>query len=181
MIKRILTFIARMKKIILIFVAGVIFAMICFVAINITMKPFSTNDFCGSKCHFMNTAYQTWELSEHGSNKYGITVDCIDCHLPSKDKYFNHLVVKGYKRAKDFYKFHTLDNYDADEMSKIVTEHFKNVTCLNCHDNLLAKPANSAAQKAHQSVLLNPDAPESKCIKCHKNIAHQRISNLFEE
>lgn len=180
MIKRILTFIARMKKTILIFVVGIVFAIVCFLTINVTMKPFSTNEFCGSKCHFMNTSYQTWELSKHGSNNIGYTVDCIDCHLPPKDKYFTHLIVKGYKGAKDFYKYHTLDHYDPDEMSKTVAEHFKNETCLHCHDNLLAKPANSIVQKAHQPVLLNPDAPESKCITCHENIAHQRATKLFE-
>ena len=170
-----------MKKKFAIFIAGAVFALICFLVINVTMKPVSTNEFCGSKCHYMNTAYQTWELSKHGSNNIGYTVDCIDCHLPPKEKYLTHLVVKGYKGAKDVYKYHTLDSYDPAEMSKTVSGHFKNATCLYCHDNLLAKPANSAVQKAHKPVLNDPDAPESKCIKCHENTAHQRTTKLFTE
>jgi len=42
-----------MKKRILTFLAGVIFAMLCFVALNAAMVPVSTSEYCGSKCHEM--------------------------------------------------------------------------------------------------------------------------------
>jgi len=168
-----------MKKT-LIFLGGFVFAVICFVAINATMKPFSTSEYCGSNCHFMTTAYQTWELSSHGSNNTGYTVECVDCHLPPKEKYFTHLIVKSYKGAKDIYKQHTLKEYDPDAMSLQVAKHFKNSTCLYCHDSLLAKPANSAVMAAHNIVLTNPDAPEANCLKCHENTAHQRDFKIFQ-
>ncbi len=171
-----------MKKKILIFIAGLVFAVICFITINAITKPFSASEFCGSQCHIMNTAYQTWELSSHGSNEYGITVKCVDCHLPPKDKYFTHLFTKAFVGAKDFYKFHIAKiDYDVEKSRQKVIKGFKNHTCQHCHDNLLAKPASSATLKAHKSVLLKPDAPESNCIKCHESTGHQRISKLFEK
>ena len=78
------------------FLAGFVFALLCFVALNAAMVPVSKSEYCGSKCHEMNTAYLTWELSPHGSNSKGIRVECIDCHLPEKEKYFAHITAKAY-------------------------------------------------------------------------------------
>ena len=79
-----------------IFIAGFAFAIICFIVLNLAMEPVSTSEYCGSKCHEMNTAYQSWELSTHGSNVKGIRVACIECHLPPKDRYFSHIIAKAY-------------------------------------------------------------------------------------
>ena len=76
------------KKRGLTFLAGLIFALLCFVGLNLAMKPVSSSEYCGSKCHEMTTAYQSWELTIHGANNKGIRVECIDCHLPPKEKYF---------------------------------------------------------------------------------------------
>lgn len=80
------------------FVIGFVFAMLCFIALNAMMKPLSRSGYCGGKCHEMKTAYQSWELSVHGANKSGIRVECVDCHLPSREKYFAHVVAKAYNR-----------------------------------------------------------------------------------
>ena len=84
--------------------AGFAFAVVFFVALNAAMVPISRSEYCGGTCHEMNGAYLSWELSSHGSNARGIRVECIDCHLPSKDKYFTHVAAKGYAGLKDAYK-----------------------------------------------------------------------------
>ena len=92
---------AAIKKKALAFLAGLAFAVLSFVVLNAAMVPVSKSRYCGSKCHEMNTAYLTWELSPHGTNASGIRVECIDCHLPAKDKYFTHITAKLYEGGKD--------------------------------------------------------------------------------
>jgi cytochrome c-type protein NapC/trimethylamine-N-oxide reductase cytochrome c-type subunit TorC len=161
------------------FLCGFGFAVLCFFLVNMLMEPVSTNEYCGSRCHEMNTAYQTWELSTHGSNDNGITVNCIDCHLPPKEKYFTHLTAKAYAGAKDMYKHHFGPPYDTDAIRQKVIDHMSNETCTYCHDNLLAKPGSAKSRFAHQAAIKEPDKPENKCIECHQDIGHNRTATLF--
>lgn len=158
------------------FAGGLVFAILCFVGINIAMKPLSSSQYCGSKCHEMNTAYQSWEVSVHGSNKNGVTIGCVDCHLPPKEKYFTHLAAKAYKGGKDLYKHHFGAEYDIEKSRKKVTDHVTNEMCTRCHNSLLLRPSNSAARIAHMASLSEPDKPENTCIKCHEESGHKRNS-----
>ena len=167
------------KKRIWTFLAGFIFALLCFVALNAAMVPVSKSEYCGSKCHEMNTAYLTWELSPHGSNSRGIRVECIDCHLPAKDKYFAHITAKAYEGAKDMYKHYFGGEYNGQKIRLRILEHLPNDRCLGCHDNLLAKPGSSAARTAHTAALAGPDAKENRCLECHADIGHQRQNKIF--
>ena len=161
------------------FLAGVVFAVFCFVALNAAMEPVSKSEYCGSKCHEMNVAYQSWELSVHGANKSGFRVECVDCHLPAKDKYFAHVAVKMYEGAKDIYKHYFGGEYDTERVRQKVLDHIPSQRCLNCHDDLLAKPGNSAARIAHLASLNQPQAAENRCVRCHENAGHERQSKLF--
>ncbi|MHC4742927.1 MAG: cytochrome c3 family protein [Planctomycetota bacterium] len=161
------------------FQAGILSALGAFVAINAVLGPTSNNAFCGAKCHEMNTAYNTWELSTHGANKYGLTVNCIDCHLPPKEKFFTHLAAKSYEGAKDGIKHVFGGEYDLEKTRKKVLEHIPSKRCIHCHDNLLKKPSGSAARKAHVASLADPDTAENRCVRCHENAGHEREKKLF--
>lgn len=163
----------------LVFVAGFIFAVLCFVGLEAAMKPVSKSEYCGSTCHEMGTAYKSWELSVHGTNKHGIGVGCVDCHLPSKDKYFTYIAAKAYAGGKDAYKHYFGGEYDIEKMREKVVDHITNERCLSCHDNLLVRPSGPAARIAHTASLARPDAPETKCVRCHENVGHQRQNKLF--
>ena len=128
----------------------------------------------------MNTAYKSWELSPHGTNRIGFRVECIDCHLPPKDKFFTHLAAKAYTGAKDVYKHNFGGEYDVESTHKKVLAHFSSQTCLKCHDNLLAQSAGTVAAIAHRASLDQPDSPDFKCLKCHENVGHERQSKLFK-
>jgi cytochrome c nitrite reductase small subunit len=167
------------KKRIWTFLAGFIFAILCFVSLNVAMVPLSTSAYCGSKCHEMNKAYLTWELSTHGANSKGIRVECIDCHLPAKDKYFAHMTAKAYEGAKDIYKHYFGGKYDAEKFRLKIIKRLPNNRCSNCHDDLLSKPGGSAARIAHTAALTEPDAEENRCLKCHESVGHQRHNKLF--
>ena len=163
----------------LIFAPGFVFAILCFVGLNAAMEPTSTSEYCGSECHEMQTAYQTWEISGHGAGNKGVRVECVDCHLPPKEKFFTYIVAKAHTGIKDMYKHHFGGEYDGEKVRETVLEHMTNETCTRCHDNLSLRPSNPAAQIAHKVVLAEPESPDVKCVGCHEGAAHERQSKLF--
>ena len=158
---------------------GFVFAILCFVVLEKMMIPVSLSSYCGSKCHEMNTAYQTWELSVHGTNENGFRVECVDCHLPPKDDFFRHIAAKMYAGAKDTYKHHFGEEYDIEKIRIKVVDHISSQHCMHCHDDLLAKPSDSGARKAHMASLNAPDSLEHRCVKCHEDTGHERKNKLF--
>ena len=114
------------KKNIFIFLLGLTFAIVCFIGINAAMAPSSKSEYCGTQCHEMKTAYQSWELSVHGANKFGIQVGCVSCHLPPKEKYFKYIALKAYAGAKDVYKHHFGGDYDIEKTIAMVLESIPN-------------------------------------------------------
>lgn len=158
---------------------GFVFAILCFIGINAAMESVSSSEYCGSKCHEMNTAYQSWEVSVHGSNANGVTIGCVDCHLPPKEKYFTHLAVKAYAGGKDLYKHYFGGEYDSEKFRKLILETATNDMCTVCHDELLTRPSNSAARIAHVASLSQPDELENRCVSCHEDTGHKRDSKLF--
>jgi nitrate/TMAO reductase-like tetraheme cytochrome c subunit len=161
------------------FFLGIAVAIICFLSINAAMKPFSTNIYCGTACHEMDTAYRSWELSVHGANARGIQVDCVECHLPPKEDYFTHLFAKAWAGGRDMYMHHFGPEYNEDEVRHKASEKMTNQTCAHCHEDLLMKPGSSKSRFAHQAAQLEPDKPENKCIACHEQAGHKRNATLF--
>ncbi|MHC4103469.1 MAG: cytochrome c3 family protein [Planctomycetota bacterium] len=156
------------------FLGGLVFAILCFVTLNAAMKPFSTSEYCGTNCHEMDTAYQSWKLSVHGANEKGLRVDCVDCHLPSKDKYFTHLMAKAYAGGKNLYKQYFGDEYNTEKVQEEVLADMSNKTCLSCHVDLLAKPSSDEVREAHMESLNSPEVPENRCVECHEDVGHER-------
>ncbi|MEN8127918.1 MAG: NapC/NirT family cytochrome c [Planctomycetota bacterium] len=161
------------------FFLGIAVSIICFLSLNAVMEPFSKNTYCGTACHEMNTAYQTWELSHHAANADGIRVDCIQCHLPPKEDYFTHLAAKSRAGAKDMYMHHFGPEYDVETIRQEVLERVSNETCTHCHDDLLIKPSDAKAREAHLAAQQEPDKPENKCTACHEDAGHKRNTKLY--
>jgi cytochrome c nitrite reductase small subunit len=172
---------ASLKAVIYAFVGGLVMAVLCFIGLNLAMEPVSKSDYCGSRCHEMNTAYQTWELSAHGANKYGFRVECIDCHLPPKEKYFRHLLAKAYEGGKDVYEHYLGGEYEIQELRRRVLKKIPNERCLHCHDDLLARPDSPGARTAHAEVLNPPAGAAFKCVECHEDAGHERLTKLFSQ
>lgn len=170
-----------LKKALLPFGAGIVAAVLLFHAVNLAMKPVSKSSYCGSECHEMNTAYLSWELSPHGMNRHGVRIECTECHMPPKEKFFTHVTAKALAGAKDIYKHHFGGPYDGEAVRKRVRKKFSNETCLRCHKDLLVSPSSFAAQTAHGGLIDRPDAPENRCLKCHENVGHERQRKLFTE
>ena len=170
---------AKVMSRIWVFLAGLVCAILCFFGLNAAMLPVSKSEYCGSKCHEMNAAYLSWELSPHGANAHGVRIECVDCHLPPKEKYFTHIAAKTRDGAKDIYKHYFGGQYDIEKMRQRVLSRLSNPRCLYCHDHLFDKPGSSAARAAHTAALAEPDVPENRCVECHQDAGHQRHSKLF--
>ena len=174
-IKIITSVLAFVKKHGLPFLIGLVFAVVCYVALNAVMEPFSESNFCGSTCHEIETAYESWKLSSHGANKYGYRVECVDCHLPPKDKFFTHMANKSYHGTKELCTHFFGEDYDREKVRQRVLENMPNKRCQRCHDDLLAKPGSIAAKMAHKAILAKSDTPEEiKCVVCHEDAGHHR-------
>jgi cytochrome c-type protein NapC/trimethylamine-N-oxide reductase cytochrome c-type subunit TorC len=158
--------------------AGLVLAIACFFAVNAITRPFSTSQYCGSTCHEMGDSYRSWELSLHYANRYGVVAECVDCHLPPKEKFFTHLIAKAYAGAKDIYKHHFGDEYDAEKLHKKVLDNMPNGRCLKCHSNLLGKAGSSAARIAHQATLNPIEDIKPRCVECHQQL-HERERKVF--
>lgn len=161
------------------FITGVFFAMVSFLAISAALEPTSKSQYCGSKCHEMKEAYRSWELSPHGSNAHGFRVECVDCHLPPKERFFSHVIAKAYNGGKDIYKHHFGGQYNRQEHSEAVLAGMSNKQCMHCHDSLLVKAGSDAARQAHSEVINSPGASEFRCVECHQDVGHERKSKLF--
>ena len=159
------------------FIVGFVGAIICFVILENVMKPFSTSKYCGS-CHEMDTAYKTWEVSSHGANRYGFRVECVDCHLPSKDNYFKYMAKKTYTGLKDAYIHYFGDEYNLEDVRGKVIANFPNSNCMKCHKELLASPESSDALAAHKEFLNQPGDSKMKCVTCHSDL-HKRAPEMF--
>jgi len=153
--------------------------VLAFVALNLAMEPLSRSEYCGSGCHEMNVSYQTWELSVHGTNRRGIRVECIECHLPPRHHYIRHVVAKGYAGTKDVIMHLVGPEYDREAIRQKVLDHMTNATCLECHDTLDRALGVSRARQSHQAAILEPDKPENRCVGCHGNAGHERDETLF--
>ncbi len=157
------------------FAGGIVFAVICFLLINISMKPVSTSEYCGTRCHEMKTAYDSWKLTIHGVNEKGLRADCVNCHLPSKDHYFRHIAAKAIEGAKDVYKHHFGPEYNVEQLRIKILDEFPDERCLSCHVDLLAKPSSEMSAQAHAESL-NPSDPNEllRCVECHEEAGHLR-------
>ena len=171
--------IAKIKRFLPGFIVGLVFAVAAYLGIHAAMKPVSTSSYCGSNCHEMNTAYQTWELSPHGANRHGFRVECIDCHLPPEEEFFTHITAKALAGARDVYKHKFGPEYAIETLRQKVIAEIPSERCKHCHDDLLAKPGDSAAQIAHKAALAKPDEPENRCVHCHEDVGHERTNTLY--
>ena len=157
------------------FIGGIIFAVILFLVINVSMEQVSSSEYCGTQCHEMQTAYDSWKLTAHATNARGLSSGCVDCHLPTKDKYFTHLTAKAFAGAKDLYLHHFGPDYNSEEIKEKVLGKFENENCIHCHKNLLAKPSSETAKDVHAESL-NPSDPQDvfRCVDCHEDAGHIR-------
>lgn len=172
------------RKHYLLFIAGGLSIILFLLLFNKTVHYTSSNEFCNS-CHVHDHAEVSWKLSPHHNTESGISVNCVDCHLPPKDQTGRFLTRKAYHGFKDLYGYLTLEPEEIDWAAKRSNEaaaHFVYEDgCIKCHTNMF--PSTLSEKGCQQHIKYMRDPENNSCLQCHHNIGHDRgeVSLMEEE
>jgi len=159
----------------LLLIIGGLSSLLALVVFNKTMQVTSTNEFCAA-CHIHPHADATWKLSTHHNTRSGVSVNCVDCHLPPKDQIVRFHVRKAYHGAHDLYVYLAKDSAEIDWAEKRNTESAKRFVyedgCKKCHTNLFPSTLNKLGAESHLKYIRNPE--NTSCLQCHLNVGHYR-------
>ncbi len=146
---------------------GVVFLFL----INYGWETTSTNEYCAS-CHIHPQAVNSWKIGPHVYNKSGVTVNCVDCHLPPSG--FVRIKAKASAGLKDIYGFLFKDSSELDwgQMSQreSAIHHVYKSGCINCHRNLFPQDLSRKGEDAH--LYYDQKKNEIRCINCHLETGH---------
>jgi len=147
---------------------AVVAAGIALFAVEEALGPLSSPEFCGS-CHEMKDVHESWRLSPHHTNRSGVRVACVACHLPPRENRLAYLSAKAGSGAKDAW-VHFFGEYDGERARRTTLDSLPSARCLNCHDNLLGDPSSSSVAVVHKIVVDRPDGGAYACVKCHDRL-----------
>jgi cytochrome c-type protein NapC len=159
--------------IIIVFVAGLVFAGLFNTGLALTNKE----EFC-TDCHTMQIPYKELQESVHYKNASGVGATCADCHVPKP--FFPKMVAK-IRASKDVYHeilgtIDTREKYEAHrwDMASRVWAKMKATDsreCRSCHDfrSMDLTEQGRSARSKHG----NAEDKGQTCIDCHKGIAHE--------
>lgn len=165
----------RFRSEILMFTFGAIISAVILISAYQTSVHFSTDESCMS-CHVHPHAEESWKLSSHVNNKSGVTVHCIDCHLPPRNNTWDHYTAKMKLGFHDLWGYLTKDSADFDWESKSLLENavkfVPNQSCLECHTNLFPEGISNDGITAHLYYDENAKKLDLQCISCHLDVGH---------
>lgn len=157
-----------------VFIAGILFCAVLFLAGNKVINYTSTDEYCVS-CHVHTYADNSWKQSIHYYNASGVRTHCVECHLPPKES-INYLYEKGRTGLKDLYSFYFKDRASFDWESRRTLEYAVKITynesCLKCHQTIFTKGLSEEAGTAHLYYEANAEKLNLQCINCHQFIGH---------
>jgi formylglycine-generating enzyme required for sulfatase activity len=163
------------RKHYLLFIAGGLSVLLFLLLFNKTVETTSTDEFCAS-CHVHPHADVTWKLSPHHNTRSGVSVKCVDCHLPPKEQDFQFITRKAYHGFHDLYVYMTKDSAEIDWTEKRSIDAAKRFVyedgCKKCHTNMFPSTLNVLGGEAHLKYMRNPE--NSSCLQCHLNVGHYR-------
>ncbi|MDR2921404.1 MAG: SUMF1/EgtB/PvdO family nonheme iron enzyme [Tannerella sp.] len=169
------TYSKKKKNKSLLFFAGFLLGIICFISLYQVSVYFSTNESC-MMCHVHPHVEETWKLSKHVNNSSGVMVNCVDCHLPPKSQTINHYMAKAQLGLKDVWGYLTKDSTDFNWDTKSELEHavkfIPNESCKECHKNLFPAGVTDDAITAHLYYEENETKLNLQCISCHLDAGH---------
>jgi len=150
---------------------GVILGSLLFVVGSIFAEYTSSDQFCES-CHVHPQATQSWKRSTHVDNPSGVTVHCVQCHLPPGG--FAHYTEKIKFGVQDLFSkiFKDESKFNWDEKSQL--EHAVKFTfkesCVECHQNIFPLTLSKKGDDAHLYYSQHED--KLRCINCHLQVGH---------
>ena len=123
------------RKHYLLFIVGGLTAILLTGLFNKTIHYTSTNESC-AMCHVHPHADVSWRLSVHHNTPSGVSVKCVDCHLPPEEQKGRFLTRKAYHGFHDLYVYLTKDLEEIDWAEKRSVEAAQRFVyqdgCLKC-------------------------------------------------
>jgi len=129
---------------------------------------------CGS-CHEMEAAHTSWQQASHFTNRTGVQVTCVACHLPHKDDRIPYLAAKFWVGGKHL-AAHVLGRYDADASKQRVLQTLPSERCVGCHATLTNGPSSAAVGIVHQTSLACTAGRAQACVACHDTLHGPRAA-----
>jgi formylglycine-generating enzyme required for sulfatase activity len=172
------------RKHYLLFIVGGLTAILLTGLFNKTIHYTSTNESC-AMCHVHPHADVSWKLSVHHNTPSGVSVKCVDCHLPPEEQKGRFLTRKAYHGFHDLYVYLIKDLEEIDWTEKRSVEAAQRFVyqdgCLKCHTNMFPSTLSEQGCQQHLKYLRDPD--NTSCLQCHHNVGHYRgeESLSFEE
>ncbi len=150
---------------------GIVIGIGLCLAGSFTMKITSTDRFCSS-CHSHPHVTDTWKQSTHYRNRSGITVRCVQCHLPPGGvRYVTEKTRLGLKDlwGEVFKNAGTIDWEGKSKLAHAVTYTY-DASCTACHSELFSDSLSAKGTDAH--VYYYHRKTEVRCINCHLHVGH---------
>ncbi len=162
------------KRPLFILFVGVIVGVIVVLSGNKVMHHTSTDEYCQS-CHVHPHADNSWKKSTHVSNASGVSVHCVECHLPPPGTFY-YFTQKAKTGLHDLWSYWTKDSADFNWEQKKQLEYavgiVYNESCLECHRNLFPKGLTEDGGTAHLYYEANAEKLDLQCISCHLAVGH---------
>ncbi len=164
----------RLKYFLLLIIGGLT-ALLLLTMFDKTLDYTSTNESC-SACHVHPHADATWKLSSHHNTRTGVSINCVDCHLPPREQNFQYITRKAYHGFHDLYIYMTKDSAEIAWSDKRSMEAAKRFVyeegCKKCHTNLFPATLNALGAESHLKYIRNPE--NTSCLQCHLDVGHYR-------
>jgi formylglycine-generating enzyme required for sulfatase activity/nitrate/TMAO reductase-like tetraheme cytochrome c subunit len=160
---------------VLVFFGGLVIGLAVFLTAYLTSEYFSTDASC-AVCHVHPHAETSWKLSSHVNNGSGVSVHCIDCHLPPRHDTPAHYAAKIKFGVGHVWSYLMKDSADFDWETKGELEHatayIPNASCKDCHRNLFPEGVSNDGVIAHLYYEENETKLNLQCISCHLDAGH---------
>lgn len=161
------------KRFLYIFLPGIFLGLFLSFSIKKALNITSTDKYCAS-CHTHPHSTMSWKKSTHYTNRSGIRVHCVECHLPPEgDGYFMAKVKTG---SKDIWSQIFKDSADFDWENKSRLEnavHFvPEISCINCHQSIFPVTLTKEGEEAHLYYSEKSKTENIHCINCHISVGH---------
>ena len=155
--------------------AGIVTGVVLCLSFYQTSVYFSSDHSC-TICHVHPHAESSWKLSSHVNNKSGVTVHCVDCHLPPQRNTWDYYTAKLKLGLHDAWSYMMKDSADFDWEQKSQLEYavkiVPNASCKECHTNLFPQGISDDGIAAHLYYEKNEKELDLQCISCHLDVGH---------
>lgn len=159
--------------VVLIAVAGTSLA-----TIDATDYYFTSDNFCATSCHVMDTVYQELQQSKHWTTPSGVRPKCADCHVSKRLTFamWDHFIGTGELfvwLTHDFSEpaaFAALRPAAADRVRFQMLGN-DSEKCRECHVMEGIKPRKKRGQRMHAEAR----EEDITCIVCHYNLVHKEV------